>query len=110
MRYRTPKRQKIERAARKVELDFLQEFGNNPTFIRFAAKVGAKLVEHKALVADLTTHAPAEAQAEITRLQNTPGYLNIGSAMTAAERQAITDKITELTIRAHPEFSTRIAG
>lgn len=25
MRYRTPKRQKIERAARKVELDFLQE-------------------------------------------------------------------------------------
>jgi len=54
-------------------LEFLSTYGNDPTFIRFAAAVGSRLVEHKALVAELTQETPTQALSRIKELEATPG-------------------------------------
>ncbi len=89
------------------ELVFTQKYGNDPDFIRFAAKVGVKLVEHKALIADLTEHTPSEANAKVAQLQATPGYMNPGSGMAKEERESITAKIREQMKIAYPEPNAR---
>jgi hypothetical protein len=85
------------------QLEFLQEFGNNPRFIRFAANVGLKLNESTSLVAQLTSKTPHEAAARIKELQETPGYLNMGSDMTPDERRRITEEIREQNKLIHPD-------
>lgn len=102
-------------------LAFLEEFGNHPAFIRFAATMGAKLVEHKALIATYEgVSSPAEAQAKISQLRGTPGYIAYDGSYTTAdgkravlnaeERQRITDQIREQYKLAYPEPAARKAG
>lgn len=86
---------------------FLEKYGNDPTFIRFASVVGARLVEHKALIADLTKDTPREALAKVDELRATPGYLNVGSDMPKEQREAITAQIRELMKQAYPETAGR---
>lgn len=100
------------------ELAFLEKFGNDVDFIRFASKAGAKLIEHKALVAEYQgKNTPAEAQVKIRQLQNTPGYLSYDGSfsrqdgtrgqLSAEERNAITEQIREQYKLAYPEKSGR---
>jgi hypothetical protein len=77
-------------------MNFLEEFGNNSNFIRFASKVGARMAESSALVADLTQKTPSEAQARIKELKATPGYMALDGTMTQPERDKITAEIREL--------------
>jgi len=82
---------------------FLEKFGNDTDFIRFASVVGARLVEHKALVANLTEDAPGDALHQIKELQRKPGYMSADSTeMTNDEREAITVKIRDLHKIAYP--------
>lgn len=102
-------------------LAFLEKFGNDPDFIRFAATAGAKLVEHKALIATYEgVNSPKEALAKIAQLQATPGYMAYDGSFTTAdgkrgalsaeERQRITDQIREQYKIAYPEPAARKAG
>ena len=90
--------------SKEEELNFLQKFGNDPDFIRFSATVGSRLVEHKALVAELTNKTPTEATARIKELEATPGYMDMGSPMSDGQRQEITRQIREQYSLAYPDI------
>lgn len=87
-------------------MTFLEEFGNNPHFIRFASRVGSRMTEHTALIAELTKQTPTEIEARIAELRNTPGYMQLSSKMSKEERERITDEIRELTKQLHPVKKT----
>ena len=53
---------------------FIKEFGRNPTFVKWAASVGKKLVESDVLIAELTEKAPKEAQAELDEWHASDDY------------------------------------
>ena len=78
---------------------FLEEFGDNPTFIRFASFVAAKMVESKALVAELSKDTPGEAKAKIKELQ----AIAYDRTKSVEERQEATNKMRELYKTVHPE-------
>ena len=81
----------------EAQMAFIEKFGADPDFIRFASVVGSRLVESKALVAELSTDTPGEAQKKIDSLMAAPGYMDINDkVMSASERQSITDQILEL--------------
>ena len=83
---------------------FLQKFGNEPDFVRFASTVGLRLVEHSALKAALTQDAPGDAVKKISSLEQTKGYMDTSSEdMTREERQSITDEILRLRRIQYPE-------
>lgn len=90
-------------------MDFLQEFGSNPKFVRFASILGARLSESKAIVAELRQETPKEAHKKIQELQNTPGYLapyrKDGKMveMSNEERQGINEQIREYYKQIYPE-------
>ena len=81
---------------REKQLTFLEEFGNNPRFVRFACTIASRLGESEGLVSELTARTPGEAQTKIQELMDTPGYMDYGSDMSPQRRQAITDQIMEL--------------
>lgn len=90
-------------------MDFLQKYGNDPDFIRFASIVGGRLSESKATVAKLTRDTPQELDKRISELQNKPGYLgpyrnNEGQMveMPDAERRELTQQIRELEKQKYP--------
>jgi hypothetical protein len=85
------------------KLAFLAKYGADPDMVRFASAVGAKMVEHKGLIAQLTTNTPGEALAKINELRATKGYLQMSSEMPREERDGITAKIREYTKQAYPE-------
>ena len=102
-------------------LAFLEKFGNDPDFIRFAATMGAKLVEHKALIATYEgVNSPKEALDRAKSLQSTPGYMSYDGSYTtpdgkraflsAEERQRITEEINKQFKLAYPEPAARKAG
>ena len=79
------------------QMAFIEKFGADPDFIRFASVVGSRLVESKALVAELSTDTPGEAQKKIDQLMASPGYMDVNDkVMDANQRQALTDQILEL--------------
>lgn len=103
------------------EMAFLAKYGNDPLFIRFASWAGAKLMEHKAIVAEYQGQStPTEALAKIEQLRNTPGYMSYDGSYTRPdgtraqlsepERQHITAQIREMTKLAYPEPAARKAG
>ena len=83
-------------------MKFLEEFGNSPTFIRFASRIGARMSEHTALIGELTQKTPNEAQAKIKELQATSGYNELSGKITQEERQRITDEIRDLYKQVYP--------
>lgn len=85
------------------KMAFLEKYGNEPDFIRFASIVGSRMTEHKALIATLTTNTPGEAETKIKELRARPGYLSMNSAMPTEERESITAQIRVLTKQAYPE-------
>lgn len=100
----------------ETRMEFLAEFGNNPAFIQFASTLGARLVEHKALVAELTKDTPGDTQRKIDELRKTPGYLAPYRdangkliEMPRSESEAITARIRELTLAANPNPAQRNA-
>lgn len=84
------------------KMDFLQKFAGDPDFVRFAANIGSRLVESKALVAELTQSTPDQALREIEELRATTGYLSPSSDMTDAQRTEITSRIREKYKEAYP--------
>ncbi len=85
------------------KLDFLEKFAGNPDFVRFAAVVGSRMVESKALVAELTNSTPTESLERIRKLEATPGYMSMGSDMTDAQRTEITQQIRNEMQIAYPD-------
>ena len=85
------------------KMNFLQKFASDPDFVRFAADVGSKMVESKALVAELSQSTPNESLARIKELEATPGYRSPSSDMTDAQRTEITNQIREQYKIAYPE-------
>lgn len=83
-------------------MEFLQKYGNDPLFIRFASTIGARMAESKALIAQITTNTPGEAMAQIKKLEATPGYMALSSTMSQEEREGITKQIRELYKEAYP--------
>ena len=77
------------------KMDFLQKFAGDPDFVRFAAVIGSRMVESKALVAELTNQTPNEAAAKIKQLRATPGYLSLDNTMSVDQRAEITRQIAE---------------
>jgi len=83
---------------------FLEKYGDDPDFIRFASKIGNRLVESKAMIAEITQQTPKEAQTKIHDLMNTPGYLNGQLAREdPAKHRAIVNELRELNKLAYPE-------
>jgi hypothetical protein len=78
---------------------FLEKFGNDPDFIEFVSNAGARLVEHKALVAELTQDTPGDAQAKIKELQK--GYTD--PSLSREDKAAMSAKLRELYKVAYPE-------
>jgi len=94
--------------SRKIAL--LEAFGNNPDFIEFVSDCGAKLVEHKALIAEMTQDTPKEAVAKLDELRATPGFITADPATgkllaetDPAKKKAILAEIDKLTLQAYPE-------
>ena len=87
----------------EARMAFLQKFGSDPDFIRFASAVGGRLVESSAMVAELTQDTPGDAMKKVSQLQQLPGYMVDDGKMTAEQRNAITDQIRELYRIAKPE-------
>jgi hypothetical protein len=85
-----------------AKMNFLQKFAGDPDFVRFAANVGSKMVESKALVAELTQQTPNEAVGKIKQLRATPGYLSLDNSMTSEQRLEITQQIEEQYRIAYP--------
>ena len=77
-------------------MQFLEKYGNDVDFIRFASIIGSRMSEHTTLIGKLTQRTPNELQGRIKELQNTKGYLQIGSDMSSDERQRITDELRDL--------------
>jgi hypothetical protein len=77
-------------------LNFIEKFGDDPDFIRFASTVGARMVESKNLVATLSKDTPKEAKKRIDELMATPGYLDMSGDMSKSQRESITQELREL--------------
>jgi len=88
----------------EARMQLLERFGDDPMFIGFASTCGAKLVEHSALVAKMTQDTPKEAQAKITELRNTPGYMN--GTISPEESARITNEISDLYKRIYPQTNS----
>jgi len=93
-------------------MEFLQRYGNDPDFIRFASIVGARLTESKAMVAELTDKTPQEVNKRIRQLQATPGYLDPSGRymengkeqfLSREQRDAITEELRELHKQLQPK-------
>jgi len=91
------------------QFNMLQKFGNDPDFIEFVSDCGAKLVEHKALIAEITRATPKEAESKMAELRATPGYLMVDKTTgkllkdtDPAKHKAITDEITKLVKETYP--------
>lgn len=82
---------------------FLEKYAGDPDFVRFAATIGSRMVESKALVAELTQSTSKEAIQKIKDLNATPGYMSMSSEMTDAQRTEITKQIREQYTIAYPE-------
>jgi hypothetical protein len=82
--------------------EFIKEFGNNPSFIRFAIRVGQRLQEHKDVSAPITEPSVSEAQTKIDELMATPGYSDPNSDMLPVTRDRITKQIQELYQKIYP--------
>jgi len=78
------------------KMQFLEKFGNDVDFIRFASLVGSRMAEHTTLIGKLTQRTPNEVQKRITELKATPGYLQINSDMTKEQRAQITEELRDL--------------
>lgn len=91
------------------QMMLLEKFGNDPDFIEFASTCGSKLVEHKALIAEMTVSTPTEALAKLAELRATPGFLGPDSNgdllrdTDPAKKEFIMSEIERLTLEAHPE-------
>jgi len=100
--------------SRKIAL--LEAFGNNPDFIEFASDCGAKLVEHKALIAEMTHDTPKEALAKLAELRATPGFTipdekgELLQNTNPAKKKAIMAEIEKLTYEAYPETRPKRPG
>jgi hypothetical protein len=84
----------------EAKLAFLEKFGNDPDFIRFTSVVGARLVESKAMVAQLTTNTPGEAKDRITTIE---AKLYSRGELPDSERESLHAELTKLYKVAHPE-------
>lgn len=82
---------------------FIAKYGRDPLFVEWAAEVGKKLIEHKALVAEITQSTPKEATKKIEELQATEGYLNGElERSNPARHQRIVKELEELYKLAYP--------
>lgn len=84
----------------EAKLAFLEKFGNDPDFIRFSSVVGARLVESKALVAELTTNTPGEAKEKIKEIET---KLYSRGEMADSERESLQSELRKLYKVAYPE-------
>lgn len=85
-------------------LNFLEKYGSDPDFIRFASVVGARLVESKAMVAELTQNTPGQAREKIQTLQATEGYLNgTLKQKDPVRHEQITNELRDLYKQLYPE-------
>jgi len=91
---------------KEAELNFLQNYAGDPDFVRFAAVIGSRMVESKALVAELTQQTPSDALRKMDELRATPGYMTLGGDLTETQRNDITAEIRELYQQAYPEQKT----
>lgn len=86
---------------------FIAEFGRNPKFVEWAAKVGVKLIESDLLIADLTQKAPKEAQAELDELMASEDYTKYLDGVFMKENPTkhanIQKKLSDLFDIIHPE-------
>jgi len=57
------------------QMRILGKFGNDPDFIEFCSDAGAKLVEHKVLIGQLTGSTPKENEKRLAELRMTPGFM-----------------------------------
>lgn len=89
------------------KMAFTEKYGNDPVIVRLMSKIGARMTEHKALIAELTTNTPAEAQAKIKQLEATPGYMQVNSDMPKEQRESITAQIRELYKQVYPAKAGR---
>ena len=81
---------------------FLEKYAGDPDFVRFAATVGARMVESKAMVAELTQTTSTESLKKMNELRATPGYMSMASNMTDEQRTEITRQIREHSLIAYP--------
>ena len=56
-------------------LPILEKWGNDPDFISILSDAGSRLVESKALVAELTQQTPIEAEKKLEEIRATPGFI-----------------------------------
>jgi len=92
------------------QFNLLQKFGNDPDFIEFVSDAGAKLVEHKGLIAELTMLTPRENEKKMDALRATPGFLMVDPATgkflhdtDPARHKGIIAEIDRLVKETYPE-------
>ncbi|MEK0324884.1 MAG: hypothetical protein QQN63_04190 [Nitrosopumilus sp.] len=87
-------------------LDFMQNWTGEPVILKILAGLGARIVESKGMIAELTASTPNESLQKIKDLRATPGYMSMGSDMTDERRTEITNQIREQHTIAYPEKKT----
>jgi hypothetical protein len=73
--------------------EFIKKYGRDPVFIAWASELGKTLVEHEALIAELTQKAPKEAQAELDDLMASDEYSKFLSGELARTNKSKHDAI-----------------
>ena len=87
-------------------LDFMQNWTGEPVILKILAGLGARIVESKGMIAELTQATSSEAAQKSKALMNTSGYMDPSSDMTDERRTEITNEIQELGRIANPEQKT----
>lgn len=89
----------------------IKELGRNVVFVEWAAGIGKTLVEHDALIAELTQKAPKEAQAELDEFMATDEYKKYLNGDYARDNKSkheyIRKKVSDLYDIIHPEAGSR---
>ena len=82
---------------------------DNADVAEFVSDCGAKLVSHKALIADITRATPKEAEVKMAELRATPGYVlpdaegKLLSNTDPTKYKAITEEIATLVKDTYPD-------
>lgn len=80
----------------------LASFGNSPVLAKFLANIAEKFIESSAIIPDAQQSATLDEQ--ITRLQDTPGYMNGQlKASNPTEHERILRELKKLYAQRYPE-------
>ena len=91
------------------QLSLLKKFQHDPDFIEFASDCGAKLISHKALIAELTVNTPGENEKRIAEINATPGFIikdaegKFLADTNPTQKKALLEERQRLTEETYPE-------